>query len=91
MNLTEEPCRTENMRISLIYGEAVACIQAFYQRKGMGRWQALAKAKEMFERARLHHLEKGNARTLQDDLTKYFEVPDLLTGKLEKWEKRPKK
>lgn len=85
MNLLEEPYRTENMRMSLIYGEAIAFIQTFYKRKGMGRWQALSKAREMFERARLHHLEKGNARTLQDDLTKYFEVPDLLTGKLEKW------
>lgn len=75
----------ENVKISLIYHEAVACIQQFYRSKGMLKFEALEKAGRMFERARRHHLRTGNARTLQNDLTKYFEVPDPLIKALKKW------
>ena len=81
----DDAARRENCLMGMVYGEAVAEIQQFYMRRGLDRWAALAKAREMFERARRHHLKTGNARTMQDDLTKYFEVSDLLTWKLGRW------
>lgn len=76
---------SEAVKMSLIYHEAIAAIQQHYREKGMLRYEALEKARKMFERARSHHLRTGNARTLQDDLTKYFGVPDLLEKALKKW------